>query len=103
MSSLRLALNMWCAEFDGKGEFPGKDAGFSFYSADWSMAITDSRQYLPDALAHYDEAIRRQAICALTGATDEARAWKNIADALNQEFGLKRNTHGDSQERSPGP
>ena len=71
-------------------EFQPKQDGFTFTAADWSIAITDARTYLPDALAHYDEAIRRQVMCALSGRTYEARAWKAIADALNNEFNLKR-------------
>lgn len=87
--TLRGALNTWSECYSATSEFEYRQDGFTFITADWTMAcmgLHDSSE----ALAHYDEAIRRQAICALSGRVDEATVWKRIADALNNEFGLKR-------------
>lgn len=93
---------MWSVFHSNSSEWTGKEDGFSFYSADWTIAMKLPAEHFVDALAHYDEAIRRQAICRLEGKVGEAGAWKNIAVALNNEFGLKRGEHGNCQESAGG-
>ena len=76
--------------------FGVREGGFCFVYANWGLAIRKDLEYhRADAIAHYDEAIRRQAVCRLDGYNEEAAWYTDFVDYLKMNFKLEE-IHGSS-------